>query len=252
MPWPLAVAIAAAVAAAAWGLRALRPSGAVAATAVGALVLAGTGWTGGAILLAFFLPSSAVSRLWPARAAAGDAKDDRRDAWQVLANGGAPALAAALLPGSAALAALAAGLAAASGDTWATALGAHSATPPRDLLRRTVVRPGTSGGVTPPGSLGAAVGSAVVAAAAWPALEWRGAALAWGIGWAGMWLDSALGAGLQARFHCDGCAADTERRVHRCGARARHTRGWAWLDNDAVNGVTTLAAAVAGWALACA
>lgn len=236
-----------AVAAGAWRGGALRLSGAAAAALVGALTLIGAGWMGGAVLMAFFLPSTAISRLWPAAASASDPKGDRRDAWQVLANGGIPALAVALggLPG---VMAFAAGLTAAAADTWATAVGAHSRTPPRHILTTQVVSPGTSGGVTVLGTVGAAAGAALVAIAAVPLVGLRGAALAFGIGMGGMVLDSALGAGVQGRFHCDSCDRPSEWKMHRCGRATRWLGGRPWITNDGVNALASLAASVAGWA----
>lgn len=244
-----AAIVSGAVSALAWRAGTLRPSGAMAACAVGAAVLTAAGWPGGLILVAFFLPSSAVSRLWPAPTSTLDAKDDRRDGWQVLANGGVPAAAALLLGSGAAPWVLAAGLAAAAADTWATAVGAHSRTPPRHILRGELVPSGTSGGVSGLGSVGAAAGAACVALAASPFLGWRGAGLALGIGIGGMLLDSVLGAALQGRFRCESCGADSERTRHRCGRPTHHLGGFSWLTNDGVNALATTAATAAGWAL---
>jgi len=243
-----AALVAVAVAAVAWRGGALRPSGAVAAALVGTLTLIGAGWMGGVVLMAFFLPSTAVSRLWPAPASVADPKGDRRDAWQVLANGGIPALAVALggLPG---VMAFAAGLAAAAADTWATAVGAHSRTPPRHILTAQVVPPGTSGGVTVLGTAGAAAGAALVAISAVPLVGPGRAAVAFGIGMGGMLMDSALGAGMQGRFHCDDCNRPSEWKVHRCGRATRWLGGRAWITNDGVNALASLAASVAGWAV---
>ena len=83
--------VAAAIAALAWGLRTLTGGGALAAWLVGTLILAGTGWPGAAALLAFFVSSSLVSRFEPADRSL-DPKGSRRDAAQVIANGGAAAL----------------------------------------------------------------------------------------------------------------------------------------------------------------
>ena len=63
-----------------------------------------------------------------------------------------------------------------------------------------------------------------------------------------MLLDSALGAGVQGRFHCDRCHLPSERRVHRCGKATRPVGGLSWLSNDGVNAVASLAATAAGWA----
>ncbi len=243
-----AALVSGAVAVLAWRARALRPSGAAAAAAVGTVVLVATGWLGGAVLAAFFLPSSAISRLWRPPANSLDPKDDRRDLWQVLANGGVPTLAAALGGPGSGLLAFAAGLAAAAADTWATAIGAHSTAPPRHILRGHAVPPGTSGGVTLLGSAGAAVGAALVALAAVPLLGWRGAWVAFGIGIGGMLLDSALGAGLQGRFRCARCNTDSEWRVHRCGRTTLLQGGAPWLTNDGVNALATTAATAVGWA----
>lgn len=244
---PLASALVAGLAAAlAWRARALRPSGAAAAALVGALVLIGAGWSGGAVLMAFFLPGSALARLWPPPPIGLDPKDERRDGWQVLANGGAPAL-LLVVGGQAGVLAFAAGLAAAAADTWATVAGGHSRSPPRHLLHGTRVPPGTSGGVTLRGTVGAAVGAAVVAGSAAPLVGAQGALVALAIGMGGMLLDSALGAAVQGRFRCDQCNTDSERAVHRCGAPTRPVGGVSWLTNDGVNALATSAAAGAGW-----
>lgn len=237
-----------------WQARALSPSGACAAAAVGTAVLWGTGWWGGAILLTFFVGSTTLSRLCPDPAAdRGDAKGGRRDAGQVLANGGAPALAAlaGLADPTLGLWGLCIGLAAAAADTWATALGATSPTPPRHLLTWRPVPAGTSGGVTWRGSLGGMLGAASVGAAGGIALgDLTLAASAVLFGTAGMFLDSLFGATLQGRFHCHRCDAATERRVHRCGTPAHPVSGLPWMTNDGVNAVATSLVTLAGVAAA--
>ena len=247
MPLLPSLLLAAAVATLAWRAAALRAAGAVAAAALGTLVLWRGGWPAGVVLIAFFLPTSAVSRIRPRRASALDAKDDRRDALQVLANGG-PATLVLLLGGAGAWLGYAAGLAAAAADSWATALGAHSAGEPRLILGGRPVPRGTSGGISALGTFGAALGAMIVAAAAAPQLGGRGAVAAAGIGVAGMLLDSLLGASIQGRFRCDACGQESEWRVHRCGRATRRLGGAAWLTNDGVNALSTAAASLAGWA----
>ena len=255
----LALLLGAGVAALAWSARSLSRSGAVAAALVGAGTLHAAGWWGGALLLTFFVGSSAVSRLAPDPAAErGEAKGHARDAGQVLANGGAPVMGALLVLGDpgASLALLAIGLAAAAADTWATSLGATSPTPPRHLFTGRVVVPGTSGGVTWRGTLGGAFGAMTLAMVAYvsthdPSLALgtgpRLAIAALGLGTAGMLLDSALGATLQGRFWCERCNTATERPVHRCGTAATHTMGFAWLTNDGVNALSTIIVTGLGW-----
>ena len=249
----VAVATAAGIAVIGWRARALTTGGGAAATVVGSVMLWATGWPGVAILGAFFVPTSAVSRLGERREGSDlGAKGSQRDAWQVLANGGAAALAATLewsKPGLGTWTATAA-LAAAASDTWATSLGALSRRPPRDILQGHPVPPGASGGVTWVGSgagmLGAVLVSGVGALVTRrPVLGLVGVV----IGVVAMLLDSVLGAAAQGKFECDGCLVSTERRVHGCGRPARLIRGWRWLDNDGVNAVATVAAGLAavGW-----
>ncbi|MEZ4411640.1 MAG: DUF92 domain-containing protein [Gemmatimonadales bacterium] len=242
-----AALVAAAVAGGAWRVGALTRSGALAAAAIGTATLAAGGWLAGVVLMAFFLPSSAISRLWPGPLSPLDPKGDRRDAWQVLANGGAPAL-ALTIGGPGAAIAFAAGLSAAAADTWATAVGAHSSVQPRHILTLQVVPPGTSGGITALGTAGAGIGSAFVAASAVPIIGWIGALAVVGIGMGGMVLDAVLGAGVQGRFRCEHCHQESERTVHRCGHPTRFLGGWAWMSNDWVNALATIAATAAGWA----
>lgn len=234
-----------------WAARALTGTGAVAACVVGFAILSGAGWPGAAVLGAFFILSSALGRLPGGRPTpVGDPKGERRDAWQVLANGGVAALGAALAikdPGLSLWVATGA-LSAAGADTWATAIGGRSPSPPRLLLFGAEVPAGTNGGMTLLGTAGAMAGAAVISAVG----AFTGATprlVLWGtiIGTAGMTLDSILGTVLQGRFHCPACRIDTEWRVHRCGSRTTPTGGMAWLTNDGVNALTTAAGALAGW-----
>lgn len=246
--WLLAALVAGAAALLAWRARTLTPSGALAAWGVGTAFGGALGPAGFAILAAFFIPASFLSRaLSPP--AAQDAKGDRRDAAQVLANGG-PAAAAALLelrwPGLGLWAAGTA-LAAAAADTWATTVGVWSGRPARHILQGTVVPPGTSGGVTRPGTAGGVLGALAVGVTTGTAGGgWRAGAAAALLGVAWMLGDSILGAAAQARFHCPACGTGTERSPHRCGTPAAHIGGWRWLTNDGVNLLATLGAALDG------
>ena len=219
-------------------------------------MLGGTGWAGGAVLAAFFVSSTLVSRLAPPPADL-DPKGDRRDPRQVAANGAVAAvlaLAGRYDPGLG-LWLVTGTLAAAAADTWATSVGALSRTAPHSIAGGRPVPPGTSGGVTPLGSLGAAGGAALVGAAAvasgGPAALLPAATL---VGFLGMAADSLLGATLQARFHCAACNRASEWPVHRCGAATIHRGGLPWLDNDTVNFAATGLAAglsLALWAWRC-
>lgn len=237
-----------------WRAGALTGAGGVAAAAVGTAVLWGTGWSGGAVLAAFFVSSTLVSHGAPPPAEL-DPKEGRRDARQVLANGGAAALAALVGLWDLRLAhwVLTCGLAAAAADTWATSLGARSRVPPRLVSTWRPVPPGTNGAVTPLGCLGALLGASLVGAVGagmgGPPILLPAAAL---IGFAGMAADSWLGATLQGRFRCPSCDRPSEWPVHRCGTATIAQGGIRWLDNDAVNFAATGMAAllgVAAWRL---
>ena len=245
-----AIVLAALAAAAAWAAGSLTVSGAAAAALVGIGILGGSGWPGAAALAAFFVSSNIVSRLGPMRPVTGDAKGDRRDYRQVLANGGPAALGALVGRHDPSLASwlVTASLAAAAADTWATSVGAWSRTSPRHLLTWQPVPAGTSGGVTGLGCLGALVGALIVAASGalvgHDSRLWTAAA----IGFGGMIVDSALGAAAQGHFRCPSCGEPSEWPVHRCGRATSLEGGWRWLDNDGVNAVATALAALAGGA----
>jgi uncharacterized protein (TIGR00297 family) len=248
--------LAAAIAFAARRARALSPSGAVSAAALGTIGIA-AGWSWGALLILFFAASSALSRhrlnTKEERTAAIVAKGGERDALQVLANGGLfvlAALASLLWPSSAWSAFGAGALAAATSDTWATEVGTLARRPPRSIITGRPVPAGTSGGVSLPGTVAALVGAGFIAFCArlvgWsPATAW--AALIGGV--AGSTADSLLGATLQARRWCVPCGAATERTTHPCGAATVPAGGVGWLDNDRVNLLSGLIGAVVGLAV---
>ena len=252
-----AAALAGVAAAAAWRAHALTSNGALAALAVGMLVASAGGPAAVAALLAFFVSSTAISRLQREVPARVDPKQGPRDAGQVLANGG-PAAAGATIAAAGGLDAAATWIAACSlavagADTWATAVGSRSVTPPRHILTRLPVPRGASGGVTRAGTLAALGGAAIPGIAA--GLVARDTALLMAaviIGWTGMLADSILGATVQGRFHCPRCDVPSEWRRHRCGAGTTLVGGLGWLTNDGVNAAATalgalLGAAAWGW-----
>ncbi len=97
-------------------------------------------WFTTLVLLAFFIPSVALSRIGRARKKQliDIGKGGARDAWQVLANGGVAtlALAFALAGGATDLlfAAFAGAYAAATADTWGTEIGTLARGMPRSIL----------------------------------------------------------------------------------------------------------------------
>jgi uncharacterized protein (TIGR00297 family) len=252
MPPLLALGLSLAIATGGWATRALTRTGTATAALIGTLILWRTGWPGMAALGAFFVGSSLISRLAPDRSVTAlDAKGSTRDAWQVVANGGAAAVGAVFAASDdAALWVVTASLAAAAADTWATSCGGWSRGWPRHILTWSPVPPGTSGGITPLGTAGALAGAATVGAAvALSAGRLVLFPLSLAVGMLGMTADSIIGAAWQGRFHCPACGLATERSVHRCGRPTTTAGGLAWLTNDGVNGLATGMSAVAGYAV---
>ena len=239
----------------AWRARSLNRSGAWAAAPTGGLVfgLGGLNWA--AVLLTFFISSSALSRLFARRKARVEekyAKGSQRDWGQVLANGGLGALLAVanwLLPDQSwPWLAFTGAMAAVTADTWATELGVFNPSPPRLITSGKAVERGTSGGVTLLGYLAVLGGAAlvgVVAALFSPnqALVLIVGAIAGGL--MGSTVDSILGATLQAIYYCPACQKETERHPnHSCGTPTIPHRGLRWISNDWVNFLCSVIGAV--------
>lgn len=269
-PWAWGALFSLGVVLVAYKARALSLSGSAVAWAIGCLTFALGLWPAALTMIGFFASASGLSRLHNPRKKAAQqefAKGARRDGWQVIANGGVATLGVLLtafngtrplLSFAGALLFLGA-LAAATADTWATELGTLAATP-RHILTLRRVAPGTSGGISLAG-LGASVAGAlwiacVFAAAAFllpipdswspvtrmtlPSL--LGTCVVAGLG--GSLIDSLLGATVQRMYFCPTCRKETEHPRHYCGVTALPTRGWAWVSNDVVNFVGTLAGGI--------
>jgi uncharacterized protein (TIGR00297 family) len=251
----------------AYRFRALTVSGAIASVVVGTLTFAFGGALVAAAIIIFFTCGSALGRLHNAtadKARALATKDARRDAAQVVANGGI-ATACAIAGGVASLygwphasrwlIAAVCAVAAASGDTWSTEIGAFFRGPARLITTMQHVTAGTSGGVTPLGTIAAPLGGAMIGIAGIARADilvlpsWI--ALCAIVGLIGSIFDSVLGAAFQGRFRCTRCAQVIETTTHvKCGTGCSLVGGISWLDNDGVNGITTLGGAAFGYALA--
>ncbi|HEY9181173.1 MAG TPA: DUF92 domain-containing protein [Candidatus Baltobacteraceae bacterium] len=235
----IGIAFAGAVALLARRAHALTPSGALAAWVVGACVFAAGGWPYAAVLFAFFIPATLLSRIGRSRkrGLVDIGKHGARDAWQVAANGGVAALCAvlaAVFHQSALTAAFAGAFAAASADTWGTEIGTLAKQRPRSILTLKPLATGLSGGVSLAGTLAEIAGAAVVSVVAWA----LGGGPWWIVaagGFAGALADSVIGASVQELRYCPQCARECETDPHVCGSATVLRRGLPWISNDAVN-----------------
>ncbi len=259
------------VSGAAYKKRSLSLSGMLAAFVMGTIYY-GAGnlfWFG--ILLLFFVSSSVFSHFRGDRKAELEksyAKSGRRDAGQVLANGGLGMLACLgnlFWPDPAWAYFFVGTMAAVTADTWATEWGGLSKSEPRSILNGRRVLPGTSGGVTLLGSAAALAGAVCIGGAAWLLRMWTGddtysevgsallAMVKWGLiggisGLAGAFADSWLGATIQYMHRCVVCGKEIEVEEH-CGRSTEHLRGFRWMDNDMVNLLSSLAAGLLAWGI---
>jgi uncharacterized protein (TIGR00297 family) len=260
--WLIGVAASTAIGYAAWKRRSLTASGFVGALGSGTVITGSGGYVHAASLVAFFISSSALSKL-PVKpkqrsSASIVVKDSVRDVWQVGANGGIPTILASTGSNSARSLAAIGSIAAVTGDTWATELGSRANADPRHILTLRKVPVGASGGVTIHGLIASAGGGAFIGltAAMVDRLESgeRGNARKIALtgliaGISGSMIDSFVGATLQERRWCDACRAETERTIHTCGQPTRITQGIPGLTNDGVNLICSLAGAITGWGI---
>lgn len=175
------------------------------------------------------------------------AKSGRRDAVQIFCNVGLSALMAALYgltERDCFLCASGASLAASLADSMASELGILSPSPPRDICTLKRVQPGISGGVS---ALGLAMSFAGAAIVGLVCLGYgRGFAMSCVItlcGFAAALVDSVLGSRVQAKYRCPCCGALTEKKSH-CGAPGTLEKGLRFVDNDMVNFLNNLTAAL--------
>ncbi len=252
-------------------------SGAAAGALVGTLILSVGGFLYWIMLMLFFVSSSLASRAGGRRKERLERmheRGSRRDAVQVFANGGLAALfllALRITSHPALAVATAATFASVNADTWASEFGVLSGRAPRSIITGRRLEPGTSGGVSLLGTGAGAVGSLLIAlwfilgqslavadsprVAVWAAgpVGLAGLHVLLVISFAGLvgtTVDSILGATIQAQYRAsDGSA--TERRMNADGPNER-VRGLGFVNNDAVNFLSSLVAGVtagAAWML---
>lgn len=237
--------------------KALSPSGVMGAIITGSLIFGFGGWVWGLMLIAFFVYGTLLSKYKESQknvvAADKFDKGSRRDIGQALANGGLGAVLAGLFllfpEHSWLFAAFVGTMATVNADTWATELGVLSRRPPRLITSGKEVPPGTSGGITLLGTSATALGGLVIGATGFGLLfgrkllhsDFNLGAFWWVLpvglaaGLLGSLSDSLLGATVQAMYYNPSKGKETEKKVDRSGQKNEFLRGWRFMDNDAVN-----------------
>lgn len=265
LDWLIGAVCAGLIAALAYKKQWLSGSGAYAAAIMGTIYY-GAGnllWFG--LLILFFISGSLLSKMKGERKRKLEqdyAKTSRRDAGQVFANGGLGmilCLGHAVIPHPAWIYAFVGVMATVTADTWATEWGSLSRKPPRSVLNGRVLEPGASGGVSVRGTVAAAIGALMIGLAALAFSLWSGASiesssvgakdgiLTIGLlplvgligGLAGCFADSFLGATVQVMYQCEVCGKVVETKVH-CNRPTSYLRGWSWMTNDIVNGLSSI------------
>ncbi len=221
----------------------LTVSGTIAAVLVGGISMYIYGCTALLTFLFFFLSAAVISRLSKKirKIESIQAKGSRRDAMQVIANGG-PAMIALLLfkatGKSVFLMVFAACIAEACSDTWAGDIGVLSKSEPVSILTGRKIPKGLSGGISFLGTFSGLLGAILVSCIYFSSFEGTSlalAAIAAASAFLGCLSDSFLGATIQAHYYDEERDMLTEHTVSKSGKKLELVRGIRFMDNDMVN-----------------
>lgn len=244
----LAILLSAGVSLLSWRATFLTADGALAQFVLGTVLLGLGGWKWTVPMVVFFGTSSIISQLWKRRRAVAETffeKSSRRDAGQVIANGGVAGLATlgwSFTHNESLYAFYLGAVAAATADTWATEIGTLSKTPPVLITTLKRVERGRSGAVSLLGTTAGLAGASVISLTSLPWIEASQMLflvfVATASGFVGSFADSLTGALAQARFQCTVCRKTTERRSH-CQQESVQIGGFNLIRNDQVNLICT-------------
>lgn len=230
----------------AYKFKALSASGTAGGFVMGVVIFGIGGWQWITPLLVFFLLSSLLSRLG-GKPVSNRNKGSNRDIIQVFANGGVALVLAIIYfytHWDFAYPLFLGVIAAATADTWATEIGYFSRKKPWHILSGRPVERGTSGGVTVLGTTGSLAGAATIGFTGFLfGISGIFVFLVIIAGFAGSLIDSILGGSVQGMFRSPIDGALTEKRYIN-GAPTEHVMGWKWVDNDMVNLLNTVSAAM--------
>ena len=194
-------------------------------------------------MIGFFLPASILSKFVQTRRSTIVElfeKDSKRDAMQVLVNGGIGGILVIVwkcIDQETVYLAYLGALSAVAADTFATEIGIFSSGQPILITTLNKVEAGTSGAVSVIGTLGGCLGSIciILCGLPWQSGSWViYAVIILLAGIFGSVVDSILGALVQKQYRCTRCGRTTEREIH-CDVTARQIRGKKFITNDVVN-----------------
>lgn len=227
----------------AYKLNSLTLTGAFATVLVGWATLAGFGGKGLFIMGTFFVTSSFWSKYKSEKKRLVEdkiKKSGARDAVQVLANGGVPAVLSLLyyyFPENVLLFMFIASLATANSDTWASEIGSISRSQPVHILSFRKVEAGTSGAMSLLGTTAAFFGALLIAIIShylWNEVSLKVGIVIAIVGFIGNLIDTLLGATIQVKYMCTNCGLSTEKTVH-CQQQTIRKSGFQFFNNDTVN-----------------
>jgi uncharacterized protein (TIGR00297 family) len=239
--------------------RAIDKAGFLASVAVGYSILFGGGWGWFVIVASFFILGVGFTYYkYEYKKSIGSAqgKGGTRNWPNILANGAVAAvlgLAQLFSGGTTFVASFLGAMSTAASDTVATEVGLLSKSKPRLItqLGKSVV-PGTSGGVSVLGFLGAIMASALIGGLAFVLNLSREGFLIVPIsiisGFVGAVADSILGATVQRKGYCAVCGAQTENLLHH-GEPTKVVSGLPFVDNNFVNLLATIVGAIAAFSI---
>lgn len=203
-------------------------------------------------ILTFFISSSCLSRLRKKRNKDVDLffeKSGTRDHFQVLANGGLSSFFVILnfiYPQEYFYLMFLGSLSAVCADTWATEIGTWGKTKTYNIATLTLAEQGISGGISLIGSIGALLGSTVIASSGmfWINLNFQHYfLLILMAGLYGCFVDSILGSTIQLKNKCNVCGKITERNFH-CSFQTTYYKRIIWINNDLVNFVASISGSI--------
>lgn len=207
------------------------------------------------VLFSMFASSSLLTKYKKAQKNDMEAvvlKNGPRDAFQAIANLGAAIISYILFSLSKDIAwvyAFLGSVAASNADSWASEIGGLSHSAPRMITTFKVARRGISGAITVLGTVGGIIGAVFISAWAWllpkhnETPSWSLFAIATFSGVFGFILDSFLGALLQAKYKDQNGALTEQVQGNTL------THGLPWINNDMVNLLSSIMAAVLGYAV---